>query len=29
MSTMPEVDDTTAPVITVLGTFAYELSREL
>ena len=29
MSTMPEIDDTTAPVITVLGKFAHELSREL
>ena len=29
MSTMPEIDDTTTPVITILGTFAYELSREL
>jgi hypothetical protein len=26
---MPEIDDTTTPVITILGTFAYELSREL
>ena len=29
MSTIPEIDDTTTPVITILGTFAYELSREL
>lgn len=29
MSTMSEIDDTTTPVITILGTFAYELSREL
>lgn len=29
MSTMPEIDDTTVPVITVLGKFAHELSREL
>lgn len=29
MSDMPEIDDTTTPVITVLGKFAHELSREL
>lgn len=29
MSTMPEIDDTTTPVITILAKFAHELSREL
>lgn len=29
MSTMPEVDDNTTPVITVLAKFAHELAREL
>lgn len=29
MSTIPEIDDTTTPVITVLAKFAHELAREL
>ena len=29
MSTMPEIDDTTTPVITILAKFAHELTREL
>lgn len=29
MSTMPEIDDTTTPVITVLAKFAHELAREI
>lgn len=29
MSTMPEIDDTTTPVITILAKFAHELAREL
>ena len=29
MSDMPEINDTTTPVITILAKFAHELSREL